>query len=523
MSTFSTATLTPSTTSVLGAGAVAEHYPSVARRLHDDVLTRAGDPGYQWWLTHVMSAAGCSNPVRLRLNATWHDGHGGAETERVTDDMPDGLVYVACKNRRASVCPSCAETYRQDTYHLVKAGLLGGKGVPESVTGHPCFFVTLTAPAFGPVHSRVVGANGKVKPCRVRRSGTVCEHGKQVICYQRHAEDDPQLGEAICLDCYDYDHQAVWNLHASELWRRTTMTLNRRLGKVAKERGAKIRLSYAKVAEYQRRGVVHYHALIRLDGFDPDDRDAVLAPDPSLTPELVASHIEQAARITSLTTAAHPHNPIGWAIKWGDQIDVRQVRLTPADCDDRGTLTTQAVAAYLAKYATKATEVTGVVSRRLTAADAAAYAQLDTHQTRQLLSCWRLGKRPLNCTTDDDITAWEDSPGSNLPGWGKLQKWAHMLGFGGHFSTKSRRYSTTLGALRAVRRAYQRGETPPDPDQSPADADPVAADPVVTLNWIFDGVGWLTIGDAALANTAAAKARERRQIAKEETEETLAS
>jgi hypothetical protein len=31
-----------------------------------------------------------------------------------------------------------------------------------------------------------------------------------------------------------------------------------------------------------------------------------------------------------------------------------------------------------------------------------------------------------------------------------------MLGFSGHFSTKSRAYSTTLGALRADRAAHQR-------------------------------------------------------------------
>lgn len=37
----------------------------------------------------------------------------------------------------------------------------------------------------------------------------------------------------------------------------------------------------------------------------------------------------------------------------------------------------------------------------------------------------------------------------------KLCKWAHMLGFRGHFSTKSRAYSTTLGALRDVRRAWR--------------------------------------------------------------------
>ncbi|PXY18514.1 replication initiator [Prauserella flavalba] len=97
-----------------------------------------------------------------------------------------------------------------------------------------------------------------------------------------------------------------------------------------------------------------------------------------------------------------------------------------------------------------------------------------------------------------------------------------MLGFGGHFSTKSRHYSTTLTALRAVRKAYQRGEPPEHPGHTPADPDLTGDDATVTLNWLFDGVGWLTIGDAALANTAAAKARERRRIAKEEIEEAIA-
>src|SRR5262249_45632962 len=37
-----------------------------------------------------------------------------------------------------------------------------------------------------------------------------------------------------------------------------------------------------------------------------------------------------------------------------------------------------------------------------------------------------------------------------------LAAWAHMLGFRGHFSTKSRAYSITLGSLRADRAAYHR-------------------------------------------------------------------
>lgn len=57
----------------------------------------------------------------------------------------------------------------------------------------------------------------------------------------------------------------------------------------------------------------------------------------------------------------------------------------------------------------------------------------------------------------------------------KLRDWAHMLGFRGHFSTKSRAYSTTLGALRQVRADYRAAEQRtalglPDPDDHHAHA-----------------------------------------------------
>ena len=537
--TVSTPTLTPSMPPrVLGLGAAAEPpqsaRPRAARAAVDaSLVERARKPGYSAWLAHVSPAAACSNPVRLRLDAEWHSTDGrSSELHRVSDDMPDGLFYVACKNRRATVCPACAETYRQDTYHLVKAGLLGGKGVPDTVAEHPCFFVTLTAPTFGPVHSCSVGSNGRVRPCRVRRHLEVCEHGKILGCWHRHDTDDPRLGEPLCRDCYDYDRQAVWNLHAGELWRRTTIALNRGLRAAAIDRGLfswevgetsrrkvpHVRLSFAKVAEYQRRGVVHFHALIRLDGYDPDNPERIITPDAAITPELLRAYIDDAARTTAFTMRPHPANRQGWDIAWGEQLDIRSVHLRPADVDDAGTLTTDAVAGYLAKYATKATEEAGHTSRRLSEIDIFRLTEeQDTHQTRQLQACWSLGRRPFYVTKASDRDEWDAT-------WGKLCKWAHMLGFGGHFSTKSRRYSTTLGALRAVRRAYQRGEPiEPPAEHSARDDDQDGDDAAVTLTWTFDGAGWLTTGDAALANTSAAMARERRQIAREEIEHQLAA
>ena len=42
--------------------------------------------------------------------------------------------------------------------------------------------------------------------------------------------------------------------------------------------------------------------------------------------------------------------------------------------------------------------------------------------------------------------------------WLPIVKWLHMLGFRGHFSTKSRRYST-MGYLRGERRAWREAHT----------------------------------------------------------------
>jgi len=97
---------------------------------------------------------GCLQPVLLRGRADYIDGGTGELLHRYTTvHEPGGVLPIACKTRRASRCPPCAEVYRADTYQLIRAGLTGGKGVPAAVADHPCVFVTLTAPSFGPVHS----------------------------------------------------------------------------------------------------------------------------------------------------------------------------------------------------------------------------------------------------------------------------------------------------------------------------------------------------------------------------------
>lgn len=231
-------------------------------------LNRATSEDYHAWLGHIRAAASCTHPIRLHGELLTTDTTTGQLLNHTTTaDMPDGVVYVPCGNRRASVCPACAETYRRDAYELVRTGMAGGKTVPESVATHPAVFVTLTAPSFGPVHTRRTSRTGKPLACRPRRHAHYCPHGVDMRCHRRHHPEDPALGTPICPDCYDHEAQVVWNYHAGELWRRTRITADRQLTRLATAAGVPrntYRLRYTKVAEFQARGVVHFHLVIPL-------------------------------------------------------------------------------------------------------------------------------------------------------------------------------------------------------------------------------------------------------------------
>src|SRR5690242_18875088 len=175
------------------------------RTLHPELLERATRDDYQHWLSTALAAGGCVRPIRLRGTVRDIDSSTGEVLRDVdTGDLPDKAIYVPCGDRRASVCPPCAETYRADTYQLIRAGLAGGKGVPESVAIHPCVFATFTAPSFGPVHTRVLTPSGKVARCRPRRKASYCPHGRRLSCGRRHNDDDTCLGRPLCPDCHDY-------------------------------------------------------------------------------------------------------------------------------------------------------------------------------------------------------------------------------------------------------------------------------------------------------------------------------
>jgi hypothetical protein len=470
-----------------------------------EVVERAGQ-GYDRWAELVAQAGYCHHPIRL-AGRVEHADRATGEVREVYDSErePDGVLLKACGTRRESRCPSCAATYRADAYQLLAAGLKGGKGVPESVAGHPRLFVTFTAPSFGRVHTRK--AQGRlVLPCHPYRQGARCPHGLRAGCWHRHDEDDPRLGEPLCPSCYDAQAQVLWNALAPELWRRTTIAVYRTLGRLVGlqegELRRLVRISYAKVAEFQRRGAIHFHAVIRLDAAtDCRCPDCVAPPPDRFTAALLEQALREAVAAVGVSCPTLDEAPARYA-RWGEQLDVRNITRD----DQEGELSAEQVAGYIAKYATKATESFGSgLDRRLTEDDLDHLDKLPAHVGELVRACWELGGHP------------------ELEGL-RLRAWAHMLGFRGHWSTKSRRYSTTMTVLRRARVAFAkrrraRDGVPLDAWGRPEDDQAV----IVVASWVYVGSGYETEGERWLALSAAARAREHRRIAREELTTTTRS
>jgi hypothetical protein len=378
----------------------------------------------------------CRHPIRLTGRGLLVE----AGTGRVLADSGEDrqTIAVRCRNRRAARCPACSTLYKLDAYHLIAAGLRDeSNGVPLG-TVRPRVFVTVTAPSFGPVH---LGStrHGVVRHC----------HPDGLGCGRWHLPGDPLIGTPLEPDGYDYPGQVLFNAHAGLLWARFTIEARRTLAAVAglsrRDAARQVRMAFAKVAEFQARGVVHFHAIVRLDG-----PDGLPTPPPAwATGTLLETAIRHAVSVVAIRTPDAATVPAR-VLRWGRQVDIQ-----PLPTGDL------VVARYVAKYATKAAEAVGVDvpplfchacrgnglragddSRRWCRAcsgtgrrPGVSIDRLPAHGRRLVETCWRLG-------------ALRELRGL------RLRRWAHQLGYRGHVTSKSLTYSTTFGALRGERRRW---------------------------------------------------------------------
>jgi hypothetical protein len=177
---------------------------------------------------------------------------------------------------------------------------------------------------------------------------------------------------------------------------------------------------------------------------------------------------------------------------FGSQTDRRPVWRQPVVASGQP-LNADAVANYIAKYATKSADVPGLPDARIRNAAGIGALRCPAHHKRMVAVAWQLGS-------------------AQATGDPRLRQWAHMLGYGGHFLTKSRRYSVTFGQLRRTRAEHRRlerygdGDGIRDPWGRPLDDTIV----LVVNDWTYAGRGYAprTLG-AQLALASANRARVR--------------
>lgn len=368
-------------------------------------------------LQEVQGSSNCSHPIRLR----------GELINTATGEVTQRELKVACKDRRDVICPACSYLYRADTWILVSSGLIGGKGTPEVVGHHPRLFVTLTAPSFGAVHT--IRDNGSCV-ARTKSTNSKCAHGQPTFCSKRHDENEPVLGRPLCEKCFDYRGAVRWNAYASRLWSNTVQVIRRLLaeeGGVGQPHfGSVAQLHYLKVAEVQRRGLAHFHCVLRLDGPESIDAD----PPPWATPEALIRVVR-----TSIERSWAP-DADGHQLRWGQVYDVQDLGQREEE--------PVKVAAYVAKYAAKTTDGSKELARRFTSRRQIVALIDDPHFRRLALTAWDLGRQEK----------YESL---------RLRDHAHTFGFTGQLITKSRAFSTTFAALRQARVDYMAGEREGDP------------------------------------------------------------
>ncbi|CAO0835988.1 Replication initiation protein OS=Streptomyces microflavus OX=1919 GN=G3I39_26200 PE=4 SV=1 [Streptomyces microflavus] len=446
-----------------------------------DLLRVAGSPASPASTEQLRRTGGYSQPIHLTGAPKTIDRATGTLLHHYsTDTEPGGQLRIACGNRRASRCPACAWTYAGDTYHLIRAGLTGDpdKGTPTDHPGSPPGLRHPDGPLVrsGPQPARQPHLPLRHPAPRGRPGTGHTARPRHVRLRGGSAVEQPRLRPLALL----HDLPPPRNRPQ----RRTHPKAAREQSKV----------SFGKVAEYQKRGAVHFHAVIRFDG--PEGPDT---PPPAwATLDLLDDAIRAAAARVEVVVPARSgsRDQRRLDLRWGTQLDVQPIGAFGNGED----LTEQAVASYVAKYATKAAETTGTVDHRIGNKEALVLLDVPEHPRRLIEAC---------------LDLHHAYPGR------KLRDWAHMLGFRGHFSTKSRAYSTTLGALRQVRADYRAAEQRaalglPDPDDHPE------ATTLTLAHWAYAGNGH-TPGESWLAANIHRDIQHNRETAREhraELEET---
>ena len=348
-------------------------------------------------------ATECSKPINLVM--TRADTHTG--------ELTNHEYSKPCGSRLAEKCPHCSNVYRGDAISVLQSGLKGAENLTIPFT-----FITFTAPGaavFGPTHQRVV-ETAKSGKTHVRKCG----------CRKVHGKDDASIGTPLDPATYNFGLAADFNAHASRLLTVTMQRLGRVVGR---------KLSYSRVAEFQTRGLIHFHVIVKGIVTERSVQTVVRGGvDLHIVKDNESRGPGTGLRRRNVNVKAARHG--GWT--WGAQVDVQ--RVLPGG--------KFGVGAYLTKllgYAVKGTDTSanGPYEHRRKMQSAA----VRTHRCKKGMDC-ALGSHLMA----DGKTFYQSAPSEKFCRSHQLAY--NGWGFRGHVLAFSRKWGMTFKEVRNKRTVF---------------------------------------------------------------------
>lgn len=321
-------------------------------------------------------------------------------------EYADREFVTACESRLKSKCEHCARIYRGDSFALLR------DGVKDLQEDEHVYFVTVTAPGgdlFGATHGL-----RRNHPCP---------------CGRKHSKKDPTLGTPVDPETYRYDLAAGFNASACRLF---TLGIQR-LRRWAKRQGGNVR--YIRVAEWQRRGLIHIHAII--------------------VTTASAEQITTAYQGGSAEPGVHRRcGPVGHAgFSWGTRMDVQEV------AREKGMGKIGVYMAKLVGYVTKTTPESGLHEGNEVNGEKMRAAALKRTECKHLSSACAEGRRwtqlrPGTKTTPEGSVR---RSGTTQRRCRRHQRAWEQAGFTGHVFGRARNWGTkTRALLKAIRAEHTR-------------------------------------------------------------------
>ena len=223
----------------------------------------------------------CENPFVIRRTAI----------DTLTGEVNSNEFEKRCGNRRAGVCQGCSKMWRDDAFFAL---LKGARQHNDNVT-----FITFTADGaktFGATHT-------------AQRSGNVSE---RCACRKFHKIDDAVIGTPVQTKRkkakpFDYRKIVEFNHYAPRLTAITLQKIWRQLATHTGRTEKESKLPYARVIEWQERGLVHVHVI-------------VLGHIPTFIVERAVNGAESDGKRRKILPTEHKGH------RWGQQVDVRHIK-----------------------------------------------------------------------------------------------------------------------------------------------------------------------------------------------------